>query len=1131
MSLKPKSPEDPEVDLAQLSHLELVREVLRRHYISSTMIGQDDTWLPHLCQALMISDEGRKDLIQDFPQLQDAFLKGVPAHDLLDLAHRANMSDEVTRAIAIYFHYLTHQNPHDDQVRLIVGRLLIDRGEVPAAEQIWRRSPSHITGAAPDVSASDVAGQEDSTSSQRSSHKYHSRSEDEDPYDSPERDALAGDASEAGSGHLSPSSSQADAHTHSVSESPALLALEAEVYLAQLRYLDAYRVASRAHHLAPTDIEVLLSFALCAGWVGEEHVEAEALKLALNLDPDHSLARVRYWGCDALQNPPNEVFAEVEAFYAHDRSRVVHHARTAAALRAHRFTQAHEFAQQLTDRYPESQPAQLLLASSLFHLARPREALTICEMLLNRGMNTPSLSSLYLACSISLQSLENREHLRRLHGWSERSPRVGSWYAQFLEMLGHEEEAHLLRTHLAEHHPQAQSALIVYIQALLRYGDLERSESLIQEILQRQPHHLEGWLLMAQVLLERGDLKSSEEALARCVDLPQSQEIKLRILIAQGDYKEASKLALALCQENPSQSALVEYLVNALWQDQEDLETLTVELIHIYQELPEATRPPTLLTLFAYLFFHLRQFELAYQLVDEIYNSGNLVGFRQQRLQFACELAHRFRHIEALDSWSQVAIELHPENHEFLFYHAVSLWYRGEHSKALDQGLNILDVISDETLELDFEQLCEIAIWACELGVYHTAYELLPQIQSHPDYAPGEAIALSLRILINLKDREALKRAVDLAEEWISTTESSERFGFLIDWCLESALSDQRAQHTTRREDQGSIDVIPPSSHPVDDDGLVNDRELLDLGEKWAWRCVERFPDAYDIWRRLSLVLSFQHQLESAIFAQEQVLNAEVNSSADWLSMAHLYESADRKNQAKIAFFQATHLSQDLPFTDRVQYHLERASFLLRQQEVKLAGSVFEELLSWFAPGAQPQPNPEHSNTTHQPHESRENVDSDVETYLLNILSTWLSHVYEHLDHELAYELTHELYERYPSPITSGFLGIGHLYLERFVTALPLLAEGYRSDHYFGLEYAHCLWTLDERADALTVLGECVVTHPQEIDYLRLFILLLIEDGDGETAYQHFHKLAELAPDLEELGELYEQIVGLITIH
>ena len=96
MSLKHKSPEDPEVDLSKFSHLELVREVLKRHYISSVMIGRDDTWLAHLCQALMISEDDRRDLIQDFPQLQDALLKGVQAHDLLELAQRANLSDDVT---------------------------------------------------------------------------------------------------------------------------------------------------------------------------------------------------------------------------------------------------------------------------------------------------------------------------------------------------------------------------------------------------------------------------------------------------------------------------------------------------------------------------------------------------------------------------------------------------------------------------------------------------------------------------------------------------------------------------------------------------------------------------------------------------------------------------------------------------------------------------------------------------------------------------------------------------------------------------------------------------------------------------------------------------------------------------
>lgn len=1048
--------------LAEISHLELTREVFRRARLED--LEKRAQLLKLIADALSLSPVEASSLRLDSPQNERSL-------NLLKLAHDADERDEVSRAITLYQQHLS-LNERDEWARLKLGRLLIDQGERERATQVHQESPYY-------------------------------------PLISESSDTL------------------------SAEHAPTLI-LGAELHLTQIDYRRAHKLVTRAHQLDPEHVEVKLAYAHCCGWVGEERLEAEALRDAAMSEPAHAPALARFWSCEYWQHPPLEALDALIQLSHSSRDRVVQHALVTGLLRAQKLSEAHDLGASLVARVPESQSARLLLASTLFHLARAREALALCEELFKEEMLAPPLSALYLASLISLNDQGDQEHLDLLRVWGERSPRVAIWYAQFLEMFGHDDEAHWLRERLVEHYSDARSAALDHMQSLLRRGEDERCYSLVSQLLEREPNHLEGWLLMAQVNLQRGDLDHAEESLAECNDSPSAREVKLRLLIARGAYDQAVELALELCHQNPAQSTLIEYLLNALWQRFESEERLTDDLLKIYHGLPESTRPPTLLTLFAYLFFHLGQHQLAAQLVEEVYKSGKLIGFRIQRLRFACELARYLRFDVALEAWSSAALELYPNDSDLILLRGVSLWRRGEHEDAFQLGLKSLSASPEDELNLD--HLVEVTIWACELKHYELAEGLVEQIADDPDASIAELRALSLRIWINLLNPPDFKRAVDSAREWLLEAEEPERVELLLDWCIETGIAGVAQPVDDHKGSEERLDEAPNEAlfdereDPEQAEIPLDRVELLEMISaqacEWAFEGIQRFPDSIEIRRRLSFLLNIRGQLEAAIYSQERVLESPLAIASDWLSVAHLYESAGSINQARIAFSEACDHAEDLSEIERDQYALERACFSLRNQEPEVAREIFEEVIERAELFEELPGERDLDNTT------GEGALTAADTgHLRDVLFIWLSQSFEHLSYERFFELAEELHDQHPGGVTSGFFGIGYLYLDDPVSALSLLDRAREVDDYFSLEYAHCLWALDERDEALSMLSELVVRRPKEVECRHLFLQMLIEEGDVTAAHQQLLELTELAPGLEDLSEMRAHINALMTIH
>lgn len=1078
--------------LSQSEHVDLIRELLRRHANVSALLSQDTAWVDSLCQALPLSMEERAELAEEFPKLQYELSMTRGDHPYLTIAQRADHADSINQMLTAYLHHLA-RSPEDHKSRLKVARILIDRGEIDAARQLAQ------VGALLDPS-------------------------------------------------------------------PLLIALEAELALAKQDYVRALQLSELALESGAEDPDVLITYALCLGWTGEESLELNALERAHTIDPDHIHVRTHRWSCALISMDPIKTLREVEETYRHDSRRIVHQALVSASLSACQFSNALSEARALVERHPRSVSGQLTLASALFHQAELEESLLVCEALFERGVNTPSLCFIWLMGSIALNEtalatadLDALKHainiqgqrLAQLQAWGERSPRVALWHAQLLEVLDREPEAYELSLTTTRGAPRSVSAQLHYIKSALHRGLFEESESLLSQLLRSHPEHLEAWLLSAELKFQRGHELGSLEDLERCGNLPNARELMLRILIKRGAYADASQLALGLYQEAPAQSAYLEYVINSIWQDERlDEEQVKSELFRLFELTSIESQPSTLLSLFAYLFLHLHEVALAQKLFDlidqnERHAERPLKLFRRQRLKFVCELAHQLRQHETLERWSAIAVERYPEAGDLQFYRAISQWHLGRHELAFEMGLDALNAQSES--EVSVEHLIIASVWSCELGRYETSSQILEHLERHLDTANEEHRALSIRTLLNLRHTEALARAIEDAQLWLTERPDPERFESLIDWSLESIVRhvERGALSTVDVEDfDGSGDLIGPEplegtgdleelgedASRTESSNWVADHELLSCALSWAEEATQLFPEEAELWRRLSFVFNLQDQVEGAIFAQKRVIELNGGTSFDWLSLAHLYESNLQLNLAHHAFNQMIASASELEAIDHIGYTqlaLERACFLLRCQSAAPANAAFEELLKRVTDA----PDQGEGDELYRSTSTMLQLSDDAPLYTHEVVFIWLAHAFEHLEPSVVSELTRSLYMRFSYPFVSGFYGLTLIYAEEHEAAIPLLARGYEYDLYFGIEYAGALWVTSRRRTALDVLFECVARRPDDLECKRALITMLIEARDGESALEHLRSLRAASPNDSTLEDLQRQVNALLVIH
>ena len=94
-------------------------------------------WILPMARKLGLTDEQALNIVSPFPWVVNIIRRQLDQLNALHSAQRADFRDEVDRALAAYLQHLA-AIPFDEDTRLILGRLLIERGERRAAEAIFR---------------------------------------------------------------------------------------------------------------------------------------------------------------------------------------------------------------------------------------------------------------------------------------------------------------------------------------------------------------------------------------------------------------------------------------------------------------------------------------------------------------------------------------------------------------------------------------------------------------------------------------------------------------------------------------------------------------------------------------------------------------------------------------------------------------------------------------------------------------------------------------------------------------------------------------------------------------------------------------------------------------------------------
>jgi tetratricopeptide (TPR) repeat protein len=880
-------------------------------------------------------------------------------------------------------------------------------------------------------------------------------------------------------------------------EDHSLLALRAELLLSQGQFKEAYILSLKAINQSSNDPELQITYVQCCQWVGQEKEARERLQSLVKQYPDHVLIQARLLECDDPYLCPTDLLKRAEEGYAQHLHRHFHQALIVNLLRAHKYERAYEESKLLMQKVGKNIEVEIMMVISEMYMAHLDQAYTRCESLRAKHPNSVRVASLYL---MILTMKGTAHHLLQplfnaLLPYGNESPLVSQWCTNLLDLWHQTEEAHELRQKRQLQHPTHLKSKLDYIRSLITLQRFEEAKPLIDEALNDESCALEFWLLCADIALHEADHTKVEYCLSHCPNHPKMNEIKLRLLIQCKEFLAARDLATTLVQRNPSKSYLIEYLVNMLWQTEEEI---TPELLALYESLPSATRQQPLLILFAYLFVRLECSGLATDICDEVLSRGALLGFSEKRYLFACEVAHTLKHKQALKSWSEEALADFPKTPELKFYSAMSLWYQGSYLKSFELGLESYEALQEKC---PAEYTLIMSIWACELGLYDQAYSLTEALAQHPDHDGSELEALRVRVWLNVDERFIFDQGVSLAENWVKH-DDIERLEFAIDWVLESVSIMVHHKQVSAQDDQRSL--------------TISDIERTELALKWSLNGVIEVPSSSSLWRKLSICYQYLGNIPAAIHGLETVIKNSNKLSIDYLILSQLYEQDQCYGQARIALNLGLQLVES---SDRSTYLLEYACLLLRQGDLLNARKFFEELIELVTSKKVDNIGDEGSGL------------QAIEMSKSDLLSLWLSHGLQYLSAGEAHTLAERLVIQYPEPITEVFVGLTQLALGRYGDALPRLEEGYRIEGLFGGDYSACLWSLGQRDQAINILLECLEASPHEVDLYYQVVLYLIEASRNDEAYAFYLDLITLAPDYEEREALDNMMHTLMIRH
>ena len=1014
-----------------VSNEEIFTEILRR--IDSDSIGERGlSWLPLLGQALKLTQEDQRILSVPFQVAHQAVSRHLDGEELKYIAEQADLRDDIPKALASYFRYLS-VNPKNGDIRLALGRLLIDRGDINGAQQIYCQGTD-------------------------------------------------------------------------TDEDPAMRSLHAEILLAQCQYEAAYQQARFAVEIDPYHIEALVTAAMTCHWTGRETKEERLLAQALSICPDHPLVIARW--CDRA-NPkltPRQrlhLLREYGGGERETRSRSLQLAWVNTLLLNHQFERALTEAQALRRRHPQSISARLALASAHFHLAELQTAHQLVVEIIEKHPHSVTAFAIYIACLHAQgETYETIDPiLQRLTVLSEGSPRASLWTAQFLELSGAEGRALSLRRSLKKQFPKHLPILLSLGEQLMRLDDRQEGDVIIQKLMTEHPDFLDTYLVDAQRLLREERWGEVRRVIKLCADLPSVRELELRWLIATGNYREAITLGNHLCALNPANAALIEYVINALWQEEQDV---AEHLIRLEEGLTSAVRRPHLLLLLSYLWLHLDDEQRARTLLNEAITQdlGSLYG---QRLIFACEVAYQLRERETLNTL--IAHARSPLPTSAFFYAGVCAWHLGEYHEALEYGLQMVDV---SEVHLQAEQLIVITIWACELKKYEDAFRVVQLLSKHEGCPEEELIALQVRVGLNQEQEDVFNQAVQLGQSWLEDLHTPNACLFLLEWALESVQLDPET-----RQDQVADSVIGTT---------VSSLEWERLNAALLWGCwgIEQFPNDSELWRRLALIYSLLGQDRAASFAQERAIELHPIPT-DWLSLGHLLERTGDFASARRAFQRALAINKDQG--EHAQLLLEWGGHLLRSGDEAGAKKAIDDLLAFADRGIMDTSTPVGLQV------ETDKGDTPLEDPVEELVAIWLSQCLQHSSMRYVLTTAELLYSRYGYPFIQGYIGIAECCFGRYMVALPALEEGYHVDPQFGGELAHCLWRSGDRRRALSIMGDTVEHYPEDMNLLVQLIGLLTEEGEAALAHQYLLTLISSSPEFEGIPELMERVHTLLELH
>ena len=965
--------------------------------------------------------------------LSEAFLYRKDSNDQKKKAiHAELVQGNIERAIAFYLIYIGRE-PSDHHARLRVGRLLISRAEILAAEAI------HQTG------------------------------------------LRWGD-------------------------SPLLQALNAEILIANAQFKEGYERALGALEQSE-DREILMTYALACSWVGREQEARERLRELINQDPNDLYANAKLLELDDPLTCPSETLLKAsEAFESHPHPKL-HHALITCLIRMRRYDKAQHEAQRLAAHQPKDLSAQLSLAATALYLSQLEDASERCEAILKRHPKSVSAIALNLMTLAARGSKRDQveDLYRSLSETSKESVKVARWSAHLLELFGEREEALKLRSELASESSRHLDLLLDLVRALIEGGELDEAESIVDSLKNTSPHRLDVRLACAYLDFYRGNIEALDLIYESYPSHPELIELKLRALISMGSYVEARHLAENTLLVQTGDLTLIEYLINMLWHTEHDVET---QLIRLYESLTPATRQTRILVLFAYLFLQLGRLDLAEQIWEDLQQREGMASFGEQRLSFACEIAHRLRDKQALNLWSSFAFERFPDSPSILFYHAVSQWYLGEYEEALSLSLQGL-YAHNEQEQLDpppVERLLVTAIWACELQDHAVAHSLIEPLEAHPDVEESELEALKVRVaLLSVEDQE-FQEGVRLAESWFERTDHEESIAFAIEWCLE------RVELSGGEFNMNFVSLRDDSPLQV-----VGGEERLIVARRWAQTALSQSPNRSELWRKLSICHQALGELEASVFALEKLISLKEETVNDYLGLSQLKERLGHPIGAREGLHRAIEFAQP---SEIQSFKVELACLMLRQGDEEGAQHLFEKLIEEAQDAPMEQADVDQATQESQDSYSRQ-----------DLLYLWLSQGFAHLSSEAAFSLIERLRAWHPDAFIDGFLGAAYASFGRYGEALPLLQEIYQSEQSFGGDYAACLWALAQRDQAIFTLYECFERHPQEADFCVQLIHYLLEEGRGEEAYGLSQSLALISPEHEELEELEERVYASLSRH